>query len=112
MPRPTSSHLAYVIYTSGSTGQPKGVEITRGGLENLIEWHLPAFQVTAADRASLLASVGFDAAVWELWPYLTAGASVHIPDEAVRNQVEPLRDWLVAQKITYFVCADAAGGTC
>ncbi len=95
-----SSHLAYVIYTSGSTGQPKGVEITRGALENLIEWHLQAFQVTAADRASLLASVGFDAAVWELWPYLTAGASVHIPDEAVRNQVEPLRDWLVEQKIT------------
>ena len=74
-----SSHLAYVIYTSGSTGQPKGVEITRAGLENLIAWHLQAFQVTAADRASLLASVGFDAAVWELWPYLAVGASVHVP---------------------------------
>ncbi len=95
-----SSHLAYVIYTSGSTGQPKGVEITRGGLASLIDWHLRAFQVTSSDRASLLASVGFDAAVWELWPYLAAGASVHIPEEAVRNQVEPLRDWLVEQKIT------------
>lgn len=95
-----SSHLAYVIYTSGSTGQPKGVEITRAGLENLIAWHLKAFRVRATDRASLLASVGFDAAVWELWPYLAAGASVHIPEESVRNQVEPLRDWLVVQKIT------------
>jgi amino acid adenylation domain-containing protein len=95
-----SNHLAYVIYTSGSTGQPKGVEITRAGLENLIEWHLRTFQVTSADRASLLASVGFDAAVWELWPYLAAGASVHIADEVVRTQVEPLRDWLVAQKIS------------
>lgn len=95
-----SNHLAYVIYTSGSTGQPKGVEITRAGLENLIEWHLLAFNVTAADRASLLASVGFDAAVWELWPYFAVGASVHIPEEAVRNQVEPLRDWLVEQGIT------------
>jgi amino acid adenylation domain-containing protein len=95
-----SDHLAYVIYTSGSTGQPKGVEITRAGLENLIAWHLRAFRITSADRASLLASVGFDAAVWELWPYLAAGASVHIADEAVRTQVEPLRDWLVAQKIS------------
>ncbi len=95
-----ADHLAYVIYTSGSTGQPKGVEITRGALENLIDWHLRAFQVTAADRASLLATVGFDATVWELWPYLAAGASVHIPKESVRTQVELLRDWLVAQKIT------------
>jgi amino acid adenylation domain-containing protein len=95
-----SGDLAYVIYTSGSTGQPKGVEITRGGLENLITWHLRAFEVTEKDRASLLASLGFDAAVWELWPYLATGASVHIPNEAVRTQVEPLRDWMVAQKIT------------
>jgi amino acid adenylation domain-containing protein len=95
-----SNHLAYVIYTSGSTGQPKGVEITRGSLQNLIDWHLRAFEVTSSDRASLLASVSFDAAVWELWPYLAAGASVNIPPDAVRTQVEPLRDWLVAQKIS------------
>jgi amino acid adenylation domain-containing protein len=95
-----ASHLAYVIYTSGSTGQPKGVEITRGSLQNLIDWHLRAFEVTKIDRASLMASVSFDAAVWELWPYLAAGASVHIPPDSVRTQVEPLRDWLVAQKIS------------
>jgi amino acid adenylation domain-containing protein len=102
-PRDSANHgsdLAYVIYTSGSTGQPKGVEITRSGLENLIQWHLKAFHITAADRASLLASIGFDATVWELWPYLAAGASVHIPGEALRTQVEPLRDWLVEQSIT------------
>ncbi len=95
-----ATHLAYVIYTSGSTGQPKGVEITRAGLENLVQWHLKAFQVSATDRASLLASVGFDAAVWELWPYLAAGASVHIPPDAARTDVEVLRDWLVEQQIT------------
>lgn len=97
---PNTNHLAYVIYTSGSTGQPKGVELTHRGLENLIDWHLRAFGVTENDRASLLASSGFDAAVWELWPYLASGASVHIPAEAVRAQVELLRDWLVSEKIT------------
>src|SRR5262252_5968251 len=71
-----ASNLAYVIYTSGSTGQPKGVEITRGGLLNLVRWHHRAFGITPNDRASHLASLGFDAAVWELWPYLTRGASV------------------------------------
>jgi amino acid adenylation domain-containing protein len=96
----TVSDLAYVIYTSGSTGRPKGVEITHGSLRNLVFWHRRAFAVTAADRATQLASVAFDAAVWELWPYLTAGASVHMPDEATQVNPRLLRDWLVAERIT------------
>lgn len=92
--------LAYVIYTSGSTGQPKGVEVTIENLSNLIAWHQRAFEVSAKDRASHLASVGFDAAVWEVWPYLTAGASLHLPDESTRVSPESLRDWLVANQIT------------
>jgi amino acid adenylation domain-containing protein len=92
--------LAYVIYTSGSTGQPKGVEVTIENLANLISWHQHAFEVSAKDRASHLASVGFDASVWEVWPYLTAGASLHLPDESTRVSPESLRDWLVANQIT------------
>jgi amino acid adenylation domain-containing protein len=95
-----ASDLAYVIYTSGSTGQPKGVEVTHGALANLVSWHRWAFSVTAADRASHVAGLGFDAAVWELWPYLAAGASVHLADEDARNSAELLRDWLLAQRIT------------
>jgi amino acid adenylation domain-containing protein len=92
--------LAYVIYTSGSTGKPKGVEITHGGLANLVSWHRQAFSVTSVDRASHVAGLGFDAAVWELWPYLAAGASVHLSDEVTRNSAELLRDWLLAERIT------------
>jgi len=92
--------LAYVIYTSGSTGQPKGVEIAHASLSNLVAWHQSAFEVTAADRASQVAGCGFDAAVWEIWPYLTAGASLHIADELTRRSPQALRDWIVAQKIT------------
>jgi len=92
--------LAYVIYTSGSTGRPKGVEITHQSLLNLVSWHKREFKVTRRDRASHLASVGFDAAVWEVWPYLTAGASLHLPDEVTRISPELLRDWLVTNEIT------------
>ncbi len=81
----TPPGLAYVIYTSGSTGRPKGVEITHANLLNLIEWHQAAFGVTAADRASHVAGLGFDAAVWEIWPHLTAGASLHVADEMTRR---------------------------
>lgn len=96
----TAENLAYVIYTSGSTGRPKGVEITHGSLLNLVRWHQTAFEVTPDDRASLLASVGFDATVWETWPYLSAGASLHLPDEVTRVSPEQLRDWLVNNEIT------------
>ncbi len=95
-----SSQLAYVIYTSGSTGAPKGVEITHGNLLNLVEWHNATFGVTSADRATLLASPGFDASVWEIWPNLCAGASLFIPDERTRLSPEALRDWLVSEHIT------------
>ncbi|HEV1993705.1 MAG TPA: amino acid adenylation domain-containing protein [Candidatus Acidoferrum sp.] len=96
----TPDNLAYVIYTSGSTGTPKGVEVSQRNLLNLIAWHQQAFAVTSADRATQLAGVGFDAAVWELWPYLTAGASVHLVPDCARTAPDQLRDWLVKNNIT------------
>ncbi len=96
----SEDQLAYVIYTSGSTGEPKGVEITIKNLLNLVTWHQSEFSITAKDRATHLAGVGFDAAVWEVWPYLTAGASLYLPDEPTRLSPEALRDWTVANKIT------------
>ena len=95
-----SENLAYIIFTSGSTGRPKGVQVTHANLLNLISWHLQAFTVTSADKAMLYSSPGFDASVWELWPYLAAGASVTVVDEEVRTKPEALRDWMVAQGIT------------
>jgi acyl-coenzyme A synthetase/AMP-(fatty) acid ligase len=92
--------LAYVIYTSGSTGTPKGVEITHANLLNLVCWYQKAFAVTPDDRASQVTSLGFDAAVAELWPQLAAGASVFFTPEEVRSSPELLRDWLVDQQIT------------
>lgn len=95
-----ANSLAYVIYTSGSTGRPKGVEITRANLGNLIDWHQSAFAVIPADRASQVAGLGFDAAVWEIWPHLTAGATLYFADEITRRSPQALRDWLIEKKIT------------
>ena len=92
--------LAYVIFTSGSTGPPKGVEVEHRSLMNLVRWHLRAFDVTESDRASLLAGVTFDAAVWEVWPYLAAGASLHVPDPRVRADAAALQPWLLRERIT------------
>jgi amino acid adenylation domain-containing protein len=97
---PAPNHLAYIGYTSGSTGRPLGVEIAHASLLNLIRWHQRAFQVTAADNASQLAAPAFDGAVWEIWPYLTAGASLHFPDPGISRAARPLHDWLVNEYIT------------
>jgi len=96
----SADNLAYVIYTSGSTGRPKGVAIPHKGLLNLVYWHLNAFKVTPSDRATQLAGTAFDASVWEIWPYLAAGASLFIaPPETIGLPVR-LRDWLVRNNIT------------
>lgn len=93
--------LAYVIYTSGSTGRPKGVEVTHRGLANLAAWTRTTFAVTAADTVSFLAGLGFDATVWELWPALAAGATVAIPEHPVQTDPERLRDWLLAEQVSW-----------
>lgn len=93
-------NLAYIIYTSGSTGKPKGVEVTHANLLNLVRWHHEAFELAPGDRMSLLASVEFDASVWEMWPVLCAGASLHIPDDITKQDPEALRDWLIDEEIT------------
>lgn len=93
--------LAYLIYTSGSTGKPKAVEVTHGSLMNLARWHRRTFNIGPSDRAPFIAAVGFDAAVWELWPYLTAGASLHLlRDKSMYTAPQSLRDWLLGQGIT------------
>lgn len=96
----TITDLAYIIYTSGSTGRPKGAQITHDSLLNLVFWHQRAFNVTPSDRATQVASPAFDVTGCELWPYLTIGASVHLPDESTRLIPTLLRDWLVSQHIT------------
>lgn len=91
---------AYAVYTSGSTGTPKGVLVEHAGLARLVDWHQRAFALAPGDRSTLLASPGFDAAVWELWPALTAGASLHVPADDLKTDPLRLRDWLVAERIS------------
>lgn len=98
--KPGLDSLAYVIYTSGSTGRPKGVEITHRNLSNLVFWHVDAFELDSSTRATFQSGVGFDAAVWEIWPSLAIGSALYLPDEPTRLSPESLRNWLVEHQIT------------
>ncbi|MEA2602727.1 MAG: hypothetical protein QOF89_3719 [Acidobacteriota bacterium] len=94
------ANLAYVLFTSGSTGRPKGVQVEHRRLSNLVHWHLRTYGVTAADRTSQLAGPAFDASVWEVWPYLAAGACVSIVDDETRSSPAALWRWLADERIT------------
>ncbi|HST64696.1 MAG TPA: amino acid adenylation domain-containing protein, partial [Mycobacteriales bacterium] len=92
--------LAYVIYTSGSTGEPKGVEVPHRGLDNLVRWHLAAYGLGPGDACAHLAGTAFDASVWEIWPALSAGATLHLADAATQASPAELVRWLVERRIT------------
>lgn len=99
-PQLAGENLAYIIYTSGSTGEPKGVEVTHRNLLHLVTWHCDAFCISARDQASWIAGLGFDASIWELFPYLATGACIHLPEEFTRGSAEALRAWLIERSIT------------
>lgn len=98
-PRP--DELAYCIFTSGSTGVPKGVDVTHRGLGNLIAWHERTHGITSSARATQLASVSFDAAAWELWPYLAVGAEVVIVPSESRSDLAGVMQLLDERDITH-----------
>jgi len=98
--RVDAQSLVYVIFTSGSTGVPRGVEVTHGSLCNLVDWHIAAYRATLADRATFYASPGFDASVWEIWPYLSVGASLHVVDDSIRISPEGLAAWFATERIS------------
>ncbi|PHM49273.1 non-ribosomal peptide synthetase [Xenorhabdus miraniensis] len=97
----TSGHLAYVIYTSGSTGTPKGVMVEHGGLVNLIQDKIAQFAVHSHSRMLQFASFGFDASVWEIMMALGSGASLVIPDNAIRQEPGCLWHYLEEQSVTH-----------
>ncbi|MFE9804541.1 amino acid adenylation domain-containing protein [Streptomyces goshikiensis] len=101
-PIPHRTHpdrLAYVIHTSGSTGRPKGVAVTHRNLSNLVSWHIDTYGLRRGTRTTLVASPGFDAAAWEIWPALVAGSTLHVPDDGVRADPDALARWLVEESV-------------
>ncbi|MDQ1351277.1 MAG: hypothetical protein QG657_1579, partial [Acidobacteriota bacterium] len=94
------SNLAYTIYTSGTTGRPKGVLVQHRGLVNLVQFHREIFKTCIFMRASQVASQGFDAMAFEIWPCLSWGGVLHITPDEIRIDPAALKTWLMRYRIT------------
>jgi acyl transferase domain-containing protein/non-ribosomal peptide synthetase component F len=72
----SSQALSNLIFTSGTSGQPKAVKVTQAGMANLIHWHLKTFPSQRGELIPQTAHISFDAAGWEIWSTLAAGATL------------------------------------
>ncbi|MFY0631879.1 MAG: amino acid adenylation domain-containing protein, partial [Flavobacteriaceae bacterium] len=97
----TGEDLAYVIYTSGSTGRPKGVLTGHDGLINLCFWHQRVYEMEASSRSLLISGEGFDASVWEIFPNLCSGSSLHVISNDQRLDIGYLIGYINTQNITH-----------
>ncbi len=86
----STAQLAYVIYTSGSTGTPKGVMVSHRAIANRLLWMLAALPIDAGDRVLQRTPLSFDAALWELFVPLFAGARLVLAPPAANQDLGQL----------------------
>ena len=92
--------LLYVVYTSGSTGRPKGGMVEQRGFVNLVHAHQRLFGDDECMRSSQVASPGFDAMAFEVWPCLAAGGALVLADDETRVDALLMKEWLITQCVT------------
>ncbi|EPX2856277.1 amino acid adenylation domain-containing protein [Streptococcus pyogenes] len=93
--------IAYVIYTSGSTGNPKGVLIRHKGILNLCKFLQNERSMNLSDDSKCLqlASISFDASIWEIFPALASGSEIFIYSGV--DYSETLIDYIKNNKISH-----------
>ena len=92
---------AYLMYTSGSTGNPKGVQVEHRSLLNFCIWAVDYEGLGPEDRQSVMAGFSFDASFLEIFPPLTAGASLHFVPEDIKLSPETHMAWMSENAITH-----------
>jgi amino acid adenylation domain-containing protein len=90
----TSSDLAYVIYTSGSTGKPKGVMVEHKTIINLLHWQKTVMNLDFTCNVFQFAYYNFDVSVQEIFSTLTAGGSLHIAANNLKEDIVELQKYL------------------
>jgi non-ribosomal peptide synthetase component F len=104
----TPENHAYVIYTSGSTGRPKGVLVHHRGLGNVVAEQVRLFNVGVGDRVLQLASLSFDASVFEMVMALGTGAALYLASRQALLPGPALAQFLQEADITVITLTPSA----
>ena len=106
---PNADSLFALIYTSGSTGKPKGCMLEHRNLVNFCLAFCERFDISEKDHFAAYGAFGFDASMQDLYPALTAGASVYIVPEETRLDLVGLNEFVIGNKITMMDCTTQLG---
>jgi len=75
---------AYGISTSGTTGKPKVSLLSHQALDFLIQNTIKHFNIDEESRVCILASISFDASIFEFFGAAVSGANLHIISDEVK----------------------------
>lgn len=91
--------LAYMIYTSGSTGEPKGVTITHEAMMNFIIWLKETEELKAGEQCAIHTNFVFDGSLFDLYPPLISGATLHILSSSLRMDLHGMYRYFMDHNI-------------
>ncbi len=95
-----SSSRMYVAFTSGTTGVPKAVWGNHGPVSHFFHWQCETFEISAADRVSVLSGLAHDPLLRDVLMPLWAGCAACFPPDDVYKVPGALYSWLRDAGIT------------
>ena len=97
---PSAADMFVLLYTSGSTGIPKGCILEHRNIVNFCRWFIEDFNVTEQDKSVAYANFAFDAHMMDIYPMITAGASVYILPSELRMDLLGMNRYMEENGLT------------
>jgi amino acid adenylation domain-containing protein len=99
--RSTGEQPAFVLFTSGSTGPvPRGVVSTERPLAHFLDWYVARFRLGPSSRFALLAGLGHDPLLRDVFGPLWSGGSLDVPKDDLLRKPVALAEWLADRQTT------------